>query len=110
MSMTVVVTRDAADRIRGFLASCMLEIAPGVYTAPDLNAGVRRRIWEVLADWYGPTGSGSIIMTWQDAKEPGGQGLLTLGQPPQEFHVYDDFVLIRKELPTPPRPAETRPL
>lgn len=101
MSMTVVVTRDVADRTRGFLASCMLEIAPGVYTAPVMNAGVRRRIWEVLADWFQP-GQGSIIMTWQDSREPGGQGLLTLGQPPQEFTVYDDLVLIRKELPPEP--------
>jgi CRISPR-associated protein Cas2 len=97
MSMTVVVTRDVADRTRGFLASCMLEIAPGVYTAPDLNAGVRRRIWEVLSDWFQP-GQGSIIMTWQDNRELSGQGLLTLGQPVQQFTVYDGLVLIRKTL------------
>ncbi|TVR13365.1 MAG: type I-E CRISPR-associated endoribonuclease Cas2, partial [Planctomycetota bacterium] len=30
MPMTIVVTNDVADRYRGFLASCMLEIAPGV--------------------------------------------------------------------------------
>ena len=41
--MVVVVTRDVADRYRGFLASCMLEIAPGVYTAPRMTAGVRER-------------------------------------------------------------------
>lgn len=34
MPMTVVVTRDVPDRFRGFLVSVMLEIAPGVYTAP----------------------------------------------------------------------------
>ncbi|MEL6317336.1 MAG: type I-E CRISPR-associated endoribonuclease Cas2e, partial [Pseudomonadota bacterium] len=33
MPMTVIVTRDVAPRIRGFLASLALEIAPGVYTA-----------------------------------------------------------------------------
>ena len=31
----------------------MLEIAPGVYTAPNLNAAVRDRVWTVLSDWFG---------------------------------------------------------
>ena len=34
MPMCVIVTRDVPARFRGFLASCMLEIAPGVYTQP----------------------------------------------------------------------------
>ena len=34
MAMCVIVTRDVPMRFRGFLASCMLEIAPGVYTQP----------------------------------------------------------------------------
>ena len=50
--MTVVVTRDVAPRFRGFLASCMLEIGPGVYTAPRMNAGVRERVWAVMQEWY----------------------------------------------------------
>ena len=44
MSMTVVVTRNVAPRFRGFLASVMLEIAPGVYTAPEMSKGVRERV------------------------------------------------------------------
>ena len=32
--MTVVVTVSVEARYRGFLASVMLEIAPGVYTSP----------------------------------------------------------------------------
>ena len=63
--MVVVVTRDVADRYRGFLASAMLEIAPGVYTAPRMSKGVRERVWAVLADWFGALGGGSIVMTWQ---------------------------------------------
>ena len=43
--MTVVVTRDVESRYRGFLASAMLEVAPGVYVSPDLSNGVRERIW-----------------------------------------------------------------
>ena len=33
--MTVVVTVNVEGRYRGFLASVMLEIAPGVYTSPE---------------------------------------------------------------------------
>ena len=37
MPMCVIVTRDVPARVRGFLASCMLEIAPGVYTTPFVS-------------------------------------------------------------------------
>ena len=87
--MVVVVTRDVADRYRGFLASCMLEIAPGVYTAPRMTAGVRERVWAVLADWFGALGGGSVVMTWRDPKQPCGQGLLTLGIPARTFVELD---------------------
>ena len=53
MDMTVVVTRNAPERYRGFLASCMLEIAPGVYTSPRMSDGVRERVWEVCLEWSG---------------------------------------------------------
>ena len=46
--MTVVVTVNVEPRYRGFLASAMLEIAPGVYTGPNMTGGIRDRIWEVL--------------------------------------------------------------
>ena len=42
MPMTVVVTRDVEARYRGFLASAMLEIAPGVYVSPDSLIGRTR--------------------------------------------------------------------
>ena len=45
MPMCVIVTRDVPSRFRGFLGSCMLEIAPGVYTQPDMSAAVRERAW-----------------------------------------------------------------
>ena len=53
MPMCVIVTRDVPARFRGFLASCMLEIAPGVYTQPDMSVSVRERVWTVLSDWCG---------------------------------------------------------
>ena len=56
--MTVVVTVNVEARYRGFLASAMLEIAPGVYTAPRMTSGIRERVWDVLADWYYELGQG----------------------------------------------------
>ena len=95
--MVVIVTCDVPDRFRGFLASCMLEIAPGVYTSPGMTAGIRERVWLVMTDWFGSSGRGSIIMTWRDKDAPSGQRLAALGQPRQDFTVYDDFVLIRTD-------------
>ena len=95
--MVVVVTRDVADRYRGFLASCMLEIAPGVYTAPRMTAGVRERVWAVLADWFGALGGGSIVMTWRDRKQPCGQGLLALGIPARAFVELDGGLITTYE-------------
>jgi len=87
--MVVVVTTSVAERFRGFLASAMLEIAPGVYTAPRMSKGVRQRVWAVLADWHGSLGGGSIVMTWRDPAEPCGQGILTLGLPARTFVELD---------------------
>lgn len=97
MGMTVIVTRDVEDRYRGFLASAMLEIAPGVYTSPRLSKAVRERIWAVLRDWHGTLRQGSIVMTWRDPAEPGGQGLSSLGEPPRSFVDVDGVLLVRKE-------------
>ncbi|HEY3354839.1 MAG TPA: type I-E CRISPR-associated endoribonuclease Cas2e [Polyangia bacterium] len=91
--MTVVVTRDVAPRFRGFLASCMLEIAPGVYTAPRMTRGVRERVWLVLEEWFGAVGGGGIVMTWADAAQPGGQGIQTLGSPPRQLRDHEGVVL-----------------
>ncbi|NLG68436.1 MAG: type I-E CRISPR-associated endoribonuclease Cas2, partial [Firmicutes bacterium] len=52
MSTTVIVTRNVSDRIRGFLASSMLELAPGVYCGFRLSPAVRARIWGVLEEWF----------------------------------------------------------
>ena len=104
MSMTVVVTRNVAPRFRGFLASAMLEIAPGVYTAPSMTAGVRDRVWEVLAEWFaaGATTGGrpddvaSILMTWRDKTAEGGQRISTLGVPAKILVEADGIILAVK--------------
>lgn len=94
--MTVIVTRDVAQRFRGFLGSCMLEIGPGVYTGPRMTRGVRERVWSVLADWFSETGGGSIIMTWSDSSQPGGQEILVLGLPACELVEHDGMFFVRK--------------
>jgi CRISPR-associated protein Cas2 len=73
VSMTVVVTRDVEGRYRGFLGSCMLELAPGVYTAPRMTRGIRERVWRVVESWHGELGQGSIVMTWAEPGLPGGR-------------------------------------
>lgn len=91
--MVVIVTRDVADRFRGFLASCMLEIAPGVYASPRMTAGVRERVWKVLEAWFGELGGGSVVMTWPDPAAVCGQAVRTLGLPPRTFAELDGLVV-----------------
>jgi CRISPR-associated protein Cas2 len=92
--MTVVVTRNVAPRIRGFLASCMLEIGPGVYTIPNMNPSVRQRIWGVCSEWFEELHEdSSIVMTWADKSMPGGQGVLSLGYPPRVLLDHEGMIL-----------------
>lgn len=84
--MTVVVTRNVPERFRGFLASCMLELAPGVYTSPGMTAGVRDRVWSVCCEWAEVIpDDGGVLMTWYDADATGNQAVLTLGWPKKEL-------------------------
>ncbi len=98
MSMTVVVTRNVPDRIRGFLASSMLEVGPGVYTGSNISTAVRDRIWDVLEDWFPATDS-SIVMVWTDRNVPGGQSVKALGVPPIDLVELDGIVLARRDIP-----------
>ena len=103
MPMTLVVTRDVADRYRGFLASIMPEIAPGVYIAPELSKAVRQRIRAVLADWWGTLPGGSIIMGWKDEMAAGQLGIFVLGLPPVTLADVDGMLMVKRNLP--PRSA-----
>jgi CRISPR-associated protein Cas2 len=98
MPMTVIVTRDVAPRFRGFLASCMLEISPGVYTSPRMTKPVRERVWSVLQEWYENVGGGGITMTWRDNSIPGGQGVATLGSPMKDLVNLHGVYLSRTEI------------
>ena len=93
--MTVVVTINVAARYRGFLASAMLEIAPGVYTSPNMTSGIRKRVWDVLAGWYEEMQQGSIVMTWRELSAAGGQRIQLLGEAPKEIVDADGVYLVK---------------
>jgi CRISPR-associated protein Cas2 len=96
MPMTVVVTRDVADRYRGFLASLMPEIGPGMFVSPELSRGVRERVWTVLDGWWQAVPGGSVLMVWRDDAAPGRLGLLSLGLPPRQLVDLDGVLLVRR--------------
>lgn len=98
MPMCVVITRDVEERYRGFLGSAMLELSPGVYAHPRMNAGVRDRIWTVLEDWYAALARGSIVMTWSDTAADGALGLRSLGTPAREVASHEGLLLVRRPL------------
>ena len=99
MSMTIVVTRNASGRMRGFLASSMLELAPGVYSGARLSVAVRERIWAVVEDWFPVEKEASVLMVWDDPALPGGQMARWLGSPPLDLVECDGMVLTRRDLP-----------
>jgi len=77
--MTIVVTRNVDPRVRGFLASTMLEVASGVYTSPNLSPTVRDRVWGVLEKWFIEEKDQGVVMTWPDKQASGGQVIRVLG-------------------------------
>ena len=93
--MTVIVTINVEARYRGFLASAMLEIAPGIYTSPNMTNGIRERIWAVLSEWYYQLGQGSIVMTWREPAATSQQEVRTLGEAPKEIVDADGVYLVK---------------
>jgi len=98
MPMTVLVTRNVSVRVRGFLASTMLEVAPGVYSAPRISPAVRDRIWAVLEEWFPNEQDASFVLIWQEREVPGGQAVRTLGSPPISFAEVDGLILARRPI------------
>ena len=80
MALVTIVTRDVADRFRGFLASVMLEVAPCTYVSPRMSKGVRERVWRVMTEWHTAEPRGSIVMIWRVSRialmEPGMCGVM----------------------------------
>lgn len=98
VTMTMVVTRNVEGRVRGFLASAMLEVAGGVYAAPNLTPAVRDRIWEVMVKWRVGTRGDGVVMVWPDTQVAGGLQVRMLGEPPLELHETPSVVLTRRPL------------
>lgn len=95
MALVTIVTRDVADRFRGFLASVMLEVAPCTYVSPRMSKGVRERVWRVMADWHMAEPRGSIVMIWREREATGGVGLEHLGTPAKTLIEIDGMWIAR---------------
>lgn len=95
MALVTIVTRDVADRFRGFLASVMLEVAPCTYVSPRMSKGVRERVWSVMTQWHAAEPNGSIIMIWRDREATGGIGLAHLGTPVKTLMEIDGMWIAR---------------
>lgn len=96
MALVMIVTRDVAERFRGFLSSVMLEVAPSVFVSPRMTPGVRDRTWSVLSDWHRQEPRGSLVMVWRDLNATGGVGLAHLGTPARELVELDGMWLTRR--------------
>lgn len=96
MALAVIVIRDMPGRFHGFLSSTMLEVAPNVFIAPQMNPGSRERIWKVLCDWHAHAPQGSAVMVWKDTTATGGVGLAHLGDPPRELVEADGMWIVRR--------------
>lgn len=99
MSMTIAVTRNAPGRFRGFLASCMVEIVPGVYVAPHMKKAVRERVWKTVLDWTSLLPSdGGVVMFWKSQSAPSGLGVRLVGWPKKELVGHEGVWLVRRAL------------
>jgi len=97
--MTVAVTRNLPGRFGGFLASCMHEVAPGVYVAPQMKKAVRERIWKVVLEWNDliPADAG-LVLFWRSRKAPSGMGVRLIGWPKKELVEHEGLWLTRGAL------------
>jgi CRISPR-associated protein Cas2 len=97
--MTIAVTRNTPNRFNGFLASCMQEIAPGVYVAPVMNASVRERVWHVMMDWAELLDDeGGVVLFWKDDDAPSGLRIRMVGWPKKEFVEHEGLWLTLRDL------------
>ena len=97
--MTIAVTRNTPNRFNGFLASCMQEIAPGVYVAPVMKKAVRERVWTVMMDWSELLpDDGGVVLFWRDSDAPSGLQIRLLGWPKKEFIEHEGMWLTLRGL------------
>jgi len=99
MAMTIAVTRNTPGRFDGFLASCMQEIAPGVYVAPTMKKAVRERVWAVMMEWESllPDDAG-VVLFWRNPDAPSKLDIRLLGWPKKEFLEHEGLWLTHRDL------------
>ena len=99
MAMTVAITRNAPGRFRGFLNSCMLELAPGIYVSPKMRKSVRTRVWKVMLDWSKALPpDGGVCMFWNDRDAPSGMAVRIVGFPKKELFDHEGVWLTSSPL------------
>lgn len=92
--MLVLITNQVPMKVRGFLAACLLEVAPGVYVHPRINAGVRERIWKIMTEWSVEFSQEAFVLAlWPAPKSSGGINIRTIGIPQRTLIDYDGLVL-----------------
>lgn len=97
--MTIAVTRNTPNRFNGFLASCMQEIAPGLYVAPVMKNAVRERIWDVMMEWSELLSEeGGVVLFWKDPDAPSGLNVRLVGWPKKEFVEHEGLWLTHRDL------------
>lgn len=60
MAMTTIVTESVAPRLRGYLATWMVELRAGVYVG-NLSNRKRENLWNAIEEGVG---DGSCVMVW----------------------------------------------
>lgn len=97
--MTIAVTRKTPGRFDGFLASCMQEIAPGVYVAPTMKKAVRERVWNVMMEWNELLPEdGGVVLFWRNPDAPSKLSIRLLGWPKKEFVEHEGLWLTHRDL------------
>jgi CRISPR-associated protein Cas2 len=75
----------------------MLELAPGVYSAPKMSPAVRKRVWRVVTEWFIAEQEASVVLLWADPAQPGGQSVKTLGVPPVNLIDLDGLLVTHRK-------------
>ena len=90
----IIVTRNASDRLRGFLASVALEVDAGIYVTTSASPALADRIWDVIDGWTSIDGSAILVLP--DKHSPGGLRIRTLGLPHFNLVEVDGLFLSSK--------------
>lgn len=91
----VVVTKNASDRLRGFLASVMLEIDAGVYVTNNESPTVRDKIWAVINEWTST--DGSAVLVYRNAALPGKLSVLEIGHQAVTLTMVDGLLVSHRK-------------